>query len=95
MRDSDVVAGRGGEEFVGITPGADAAAAIRLAERLLHQVRGTTAPHVGRVTISIGVATLRGGDDLPSLFKRADEALYRAKSTGRDRAVSTEPSITH
>jgi two-component system, cell cycle response regulator len=39
------------------------------------------------VTISVGIAVLRGGDDPGSVLKRADEALYRAKRDGRNRVV--------
>jgi PleD family two-component response regulator len=42
-------------------------------------------PYVGRVTASFGVTVFRPDDDLDSLFRRVDQALYRAKSNGRDR----------
>lgn len=43
---------------------------------------------IGRVTISVGLATRKKGEDADSLIERADAALYRAKREGRDRVVS-------
>jgi diguanylate cyclase (GGDEF)-like protein len=41
------------------------------------------------VTVSIGVATLAAGEDLPALMQRADKALYRAKEAGRDEVIAS------
>ena len=79
----------GGEEFVVLTPETDAHGASRLAERLRTAFPAASAEtEAGRQTISLGVAA---SDALPSpvttesLFRAADEALYRAKESGRDR----------
>jgi PleD family two-component response regulator len=54
-------------------------------------MRKTVAGHefglVGRLTVSVGATRYRAGDDRDTLFQRADDALYQAKQTGRDRVV--------
>lgn len=95
VRASDLVARYGGEEFVLVLEGTNTAAAIRCAQSLRTAVetegRQLNGYAVG-LTASIGVATLRPGDDIASLFKRADEALYRAKHEGRNRIVLCPPA---
>jgi diguanylate cyclase (GGDEF)-like protein len=88
VRDSDVVGRFGGEEFVVLLPGADAAEAGQVAERLRKQVSQTAAVLATgevRITVSIGAAVLGvHGDDIPGLLASADLALYRAKRAGRN-----------
>ncbi|MCC5949290.1 MAG: diguanylate cyclase [Nitriliruptoraceae bacterium] len=88
LRETDSLGRWGGEEFVVLAPGTDLAAAQRLAERSREvvarrrfMVDGVDVP----VTVSVGVATSRVGDDARSLVKRADDALYAAKRAGRNR----------
>jgi diguanylate cyclase len=50
-------------------------------------VKRSTGEHLGRMTISIGVATLRKGDTGQSLIERADTCLYAAKRHGRNRVI--------
>jgi diguanylate cyclase (GGDEF)-like protein len=85
LRQADTVARWGGEEFLILAPTTDLAQAEQLAARLVEVVRSE--PVVGRipVTISIGVSCYRAGDSLESLLQRADQALYRAKTLGRNR----------
>jgi two-component system, cell cycle response regulator len=93
IRGIDLACRYGGEEFVIVMPETDMAVAAMVAERLRRRIasepfaiaQGTrTIP----VTISIGIAALRGKDDnAASLLKRADQALYRAKRDGRNRVV--------
>jgi diguanylate cyclase (GGDEF)-like protein len=85
MRDTDLVARIGGEEFAVVLPETDLAGALVLAERVREEVERLS--HFRRpVTVSIGVATLdRGTKDGATLLKRADIALYRAKQEGRNR----------
>jgi diguanylate cyclase len=55
----------------------------------------STGERLGRVTISIGVATLRKGDTAQSLIERTDTCLYAAKRHGRNRAMSEiDPEVT-
>ena len=83
----------GGEEFVVIMPRTTGDIACLAAERLRRSVAAApfTAPGLAQsldVTVSIGVACCDGGDEsVESLLKRADEALYEAKRTGRNRVV--------
>lgn len=85
----------GGEEFAVILTGADAQTAGARAEELRAAVAARALPHrhapLGRVSVSIGVALLRGGDDEAMLIARGDAALYVAKRGGRDR-VADEPA---
>lgn len=88
LRDRDDVARFGGEEFLVIARGVDAAAAQRLAERLRERIAALIDAEVGSVTVSIGVALLNPEqDDAEALLHRADVALYRAKQEGRNRVV--------
>ncbi len=89
LRQSDLVARFGGEEFCVLATGLNRKGALNVFER----VRGDIAAMpvcVGaatvRITVSIGVC-MSLEDSLESMIKRADEALYRAKSQGRDRVV--------
>ena len=84
----------GGEEFAILWSGPDGGMPARLAERLCAAVVRRRLPHPtgpsGVQTVSVGVASLvpLPGQGSSILIKRADEALYRAKLGGRDRAVS-------
>ena len=82
----------GGEEFVVLMPDTESADAVHIAERVRQQV--AEAPFTlsdGRqlnVTVSVGVATSQGlGDSPEALLKRAEEGVYEAKSSGRNRVV--------
>jgi diguanylate cyclase (GGDEF)-like protein len=89
-RDSDFAARFGGEEFVVLVPG-DATDAVRLAERLRLAVAELQLPQLGadgRVTVSIGVASFpEQATNAAELFERADQALYVAKGSGRNRTI--------
>lgn len=83
--ESDLVARFGGEEFVCLLTGADAAIAQEFGERLRWSIEsGSAVEGVPGCTASIGHATLEPGETSLTLFARADAALYRAKETGRN-----------
>jgi diguanylate cyclase len=94
LRNSDLPARFGGEELVGVLPGADVAFAKAAAERIRqaianHQItRRATGEVLTGVTVSIGVAQFAPGETLARLFERCDRALYAAKRGGRNRTVS-------
>ena len=90
VRVSDMVGRMGGEEFMVLLPHSDAAAAHTLAEKLrqrLAMMVVKAGPDWVSVTASVGVASAPAGAEasFDSLYLRADRALYRAKSAGRDR----------
>jgi diguanylate cyclase (GGDEF)-like protein len=95
LRQSDVIGRYGGEEFVVILSSADRSAAEPIAERIRNRVAGVTVEGFGppiHVTCSIGVAT---SDMLgvwgEKLIARADEAVYVAKRSGRNRVQIAGP----
>jgi two-component system, cell cycle response regulator len=96
IRESDVLACVGGEEFAILLPETTQSAAAQFAERLRAQIGRNALIIFGekvRVTVSIGVAgcapSAAGTRDL---LRRADHALYDAKNTGRNKvAVALEP----
>ncbi|MFZ3359416.1 MAG: PleD family two-component system response regulator [Xanthobacteraceae bacterium] len=93
IRGIDLACRYGGEEFVVVMPETDMAVAAMVAERLRRRIAAepfaiAQGARQIAVTISIGIAGLRGKDDTAaSLLKRADQALYRAKRDGRNRVV--------
>lgn len=87
LRSHDLIGRIGGEEFGILLPEVDLHNAVCTANRLRKEIAELPFAFEGqllRVTVSIGVATLAAGDDLPALMRRADLALYRAKEAGRD-----------
>jgi diguanylate cyclase (GGDEF)-like protein len=86
VRGGDTAYRLGGEEFLVVLPGTDLPGAIQLAERVRSRVAESTG-----VTVSCGVATRGDATTILELLGAADDALYAAKATGRDR-VCTSPS---
>ena len=93
IRKSDFVARYGGDEFAVILPDTRAIHAGKLIESLLRRaeaIRLGSGPDEALVTCSIGYTELSDDDTVTSLLARADKALYRAKSAGRNRAEFLE-----
>lgn len=88
VNEMNLVARLGGEEFAVILPSTNSDDAMRAAERL--RVAVAAVPHrVARhteisITVSLGLAVIETGDDSISILRRADEALYMSKRTGRN-----------
>ncbi|MFO7527283.1 MAG: GGDEF domain-containing protein [Marinobacter sp.] len=99
LRKQDVVCRWGGEEFLILLPETDSNGAMRVAEKCRSSVSETLIDIMGHghtQTISLGVATLTGGESVEELINRADRALYSAKKSGRNRVelarVTAAPS---
>lgn len=86
-REHDFVGRWGGEEFILILQNVSLDELLQFAELIRTNVESYNFTTVGKVTASIGVAAFKHSDDQDSLIKRADEALYRAKSQGRNCVV--------
>ncbi|MBD2869366.1 sensor domain-containing diguanylate cyclase [Paenibacillus arenilitoris] len=83
---NDVCFRYGGEEFVVLSPGADAEAAVRLGERMRKGIAREIGPTGRPITVSVGIAACSDpNDSLEEVKRRADEALYRSKQAGRNR----------
>ncbi len=98
VRDTEVVARVGGEEFAWILPETDGVGAVVAAERLRRHIAHVTFDGVGTVTVSMGVCELGDARTPSDLLRLADAALYEAKESGRDRVVrhvpARQPAIT-
>jgi len=93
QRREDCIARYGGEEFIAILPESDLDAALVVAERIRSEIAVLGIPDAdgaGVVTVSVGVAvtTPATADGPNSLVALADEALYEAKRSGRNRVVA-------
>jgi diguanylate cyclase (GGDEF)-like protein len=91
LRQPDVVVRSGGEEFLVLMPATEVNAATACCERVRQTVRDEPWEHIAaglRVTASVGVASTDDPDQLAALARLADQRLYEAKRSGRDRVVS-------
>ena len=97
IRGSDILARWGGEEFAALLPNASLEAAHVVAERLRInvervemplEVTGPNGPEIVRMTVSIGLATYDSMDDIQTVMSRADQNLYLAKDSGRNRVLA-------
>ena len=91
VRETDTVARLGGDEFAVLARTAPDLSGEVLAERL--RVAVSAVGDDRGVTASIGVATLSAGDDVEAVLHRADEAMYRAKTSGGDRVDTADGSV--
>lgn len=87
LREEDVFARVGGEEFMIILPQTDIRSAFEIAERIRHLIESFSFNLNQTITLSIGVSTYHKGEDAKKVTKRADIALYEAKSRGRNTVV--------
>ena len=77
----------GGEEFMVMIPGMMAGTAEKIAEEYRRKFNEIDFKEAGRQTISLGVTQLHGGEDADVACMRVDEALYKAKKSGKDRTI--------
>ncbi|MBV9347803.1 MAG: diguanylate cyclase [Pseudolabrys sp.] len=101
VKGQDTAARYGGEEFAIVLPNTVLRSAITVADHIRRAVmtkelmKRSTGEHLGRVTISLGVATLHKGDTAQSLIERTDACLYAAKRHGRNRVIcETDPEFS-
>ena len=92
MRYEDIVCRLGGEEFAIVLPDATLQSAQEVAQRICDDARGLIINHrgnqVGPITVSVGISAFpMHSADVATLLHTADQALYRAKSAGRDQVV--------
>ncbi len=85
LRDTDMFARWGGEEFMIVLPNSNSKLATEIAERLKDSIQIFNFTGVNRITCSFGVSELKADDSYRTFLKRVDDALYRAKSNGRNR----------
>jgi diguanylate cyclase len=100
VKGQDIAARYGGEEFAIVLPNTVLRSALSVADHIRRAVmskelmKRSTGQNLGRVTISLGVASLRKGDSPQSLIARADACLYAAKRNGRNRVIcETDPEV--
>jgi diguanylate cyclase len=101
VKGQDTAARYGGEEFAVVLPNTVLRSAITVADHIRRAVmtkelmKRSTGEHLGRVTVSIGVATLHKTDTAQNLIERTDACLYAAKRHGRNRVMcETDPEVT-
>lgn len=85
-REIDFIGRWGGEEFLIITPETTLENSYSIADKLVKTISDHHFMNVGKVTVSIGVASLNAGESINDILKNADTALYKAKANGRNRA---------
>jgi diguanylate cyclase len=100
VKGQDLATRYGGEEFAVVLPNTVLRSALTVADHIRRAVmskqllRRSTGQNLGRVTISLGVATMHKGDTPQSLIARADACLYAAKRSGRNRVIcETDPEF--
>lgn len=87
-RKVDVLARWGGEEYLVLLPETETAEAVQTANRIRQKIAATPVHSDGQsinTTVSVGVASIQASESVDRLLQRADEALYRAKTLGRNR----------
>jgi diguanylate cyclase len=101
VKGQDTAARYGGEEFAIVLPNTVLRSAMTVADHIRRAVmtkelmKRSTGEHLGRVTISVGVATWRKNDTPQTLIERTDACLYAAKRHGRNRVMcETDPEVT-
>lgn len=85
IRDTDILARWGGEEFVVLCPGASLDDAVAMCGRMMTAIAAHKFSYTTHISCSFGVAEKQEGETIEACFERADKALYEAKESGRNR----------
>jgi len=95
VRDADICARLGGDEFMIFAAGCDLDAATEIARRVLAKVGATEpTPERRNFGVSIGICVVTQAQaDFEAMYRSADEALYKAKSTGRNRYIVADAQM--
>lgn len=93
LRSSDIFGRYGGEEFLIICTHTDKNSAFVLAEKLRKIIENHDFYKIGTKTISLGISSYEKNDNINSLFKKADDALYCAKNEGRNKTIIYKEKI--
>lgn len=96
VRNLDIVSRYGGEEMILLLRGSNLKDAYHVAEKIRKNIESCIVKDQSqnyKVTISIGVSTFADGDTVDSVIKRADDALYVAKKSGRNRVCTSEDKL--
>ncbi len=93
VRECDLLARWGGEEFVLLLPNSGCQEAYMAAEKIRKALEAFCFDEVGQVTCSLGITEVVAGDTLESAIDRADAALYRAKGSGRNQTITCETRL--
>lgn len=88
VRQTDFIGRWGGEEFIVVCPNTELKEGVLVAEKLRKSIEHFQFEEVEKVTVSIGVTAFDGGHDIQKMLEVADQNLYKAKATGRNRVVS-------
>ncbi len=84
LRSSDILARFGGEEFIVLIPETTIDRAVNVAKKIRTAIENTVHPMTEKITASIGVVEFKADESLDDLYRRVDQQLYRAKSSGRN-----------
>jgi diguanylate cyclase (GGDEF)-like protein len=93
IRDGDIFARWGGEEFVILLPGTDIKMAIKIADKIRNIIKEYTFDTVKKITCSFGVTSYQAEDTQDTFIKRADKALYYSKENGRDKVTAMQKNM--
>jgi len=96
VRALDIVARYGGEEMIILLRGSPLKDAANVADKIRKNIESCIVKDQTqsyKVTISMGVSTFEKDDNVDSIIKRADDALYVAKKTGRNRIATSEEKL--
>ena len=89
LRKNDIVARYGGEEFAVLIPHEELGQIMLVAEKIRCNIAGMTLEEAPSITVSIGCTAYLPGESTEDFFKRADTALYKAKTSGKNRVCTS------